>query len=119
MPLSVCVAVAAEDVRHLELHLHCRPSSNGGQGQIETIERARNRADRGGGDVQVAGSARQPAVTEQQLDGADVRAGLEEGSESVAQRVHGDVLADARGLAGDLAGQLYLADADVLARIPP
>jgi hypothetical protein len=31
--------------------------------------------------------------------------------------MHGDVLADAGGLAGDLAGQLYLADADVLGGI--
>ncbi len=39
------------------------------------------------------------------------------GGEAVPQRVHGDVLADAGGLTGDLAGELDAADADVLGRV--
>ena len=64
--------------------------------------------------MQVARRGRQAAVTEQQLDRAQVRAGLEQmGGEAVPQGMQGHVLADPGRLPRPLAGMLDRADADV------
>ena len=70
MVLSEGRTVAAEDVCQLQFRRHRWLVSDGGQRQVETVERTWNSTDRAGGDVEVAGRGRQAAVTEQQLDGA-------------------------------------------------
>ena len=66
---------------------------------LEPVERAAGRLQRGRGDMEVAGGGAEAAVPEQDLDGPEVGAGLEQvGGEAVPQGVHSDVLAQARGL---------------------
>ena len=50
----------------------------GGSRAVQQVKRTGRGADLGAGDLQVAGGGRQAAVTEQELDGADVDAGLEQ-----------------------------------------
>ncbi len=78
MRLAILRAVAAEHVRHLQLHAAHGPRSGSRQGQVEAVERTGDGADRAGGDVQVARSGGQAAMAEQQLDGAQVGAGFEQ-----------------------------------------
>jgi len=44
----------------------------------EQVERAGGRANLAGGDPQISGGGRQAAMTEQQLNGPDVRAGFQQ-----------------------------------------
>src|SRR3954453_311368 len=65
----------------------------------EAVERAAGRFQRGRGDVKVLGGGAEAVVPEQDLDGAEVGAGLEQvGREAVPQRMHMHVLAQARRL---------------------
>jgi hypothetical protein len=78
MGLTVSLAVAAEDVRHLH-----RGHDSGGSGrrgilQLQPVKRARRVTDcRSGGNLGVAGRGRKIAMTEQHLDRADVGAGFQ------------------------------------------
>src|SRR6187402_2469041 len=74
---------------------------------FEPVERAAGRFQRGRGDVEVAGGRAEAVVPEQDLDRAEVGAGLEQVSgETVSQRMHMNVLAQARGRQGTLADHL-------------
>ena len=85
--LPELVAVAAEDVRHLQRGAHAAVSGRWRHLQPQTVERARRAADRVGGDVGVARRGVQAAVAEQGLDDADVGAVLKQmGGEAVPQR---------------------------------
>lgn len=76
------VAVAAKDLPHGEgrarhdRHLLRRCAS--GSGPWEQVQRTGGRADRGGRDPQVARRGLQTPMPEQELDGAQVGAGLEQ-----------------------------------------
>ena len=77
------IAVAAEHLRHGEHGAwHDRSSVDdlGGfwDGPWEQIQRTRGRADRGGRDPQVLRRGRQTPMPEQELDGAQVGAGLKQ-----------------------------------------
>ena len=77
------VAVAAEDVRHGERgarHGRCSVDGLGafGCGPREQVQRTGGRADLGGRDPQVARGGLQTPMPEQELNGAQVRAGLEQ-----------------------------------------
>ena len=77
------VAVAAEDVRHGERGArHGRRSVDGlgafGCGPREQVQRTGGRADLGGRDPQVARGGLQTPMPEQELNGAQVGAGLEQ-----------------------------------------
>ena len=77
------IAVAAEHLRHGERGArHDRSSVDDlgafWDGPWEQIQRTRGRADRGGRDPQVLRRGRQTPMPEQELDGAQVGAGLEQ-----------------------------------------
>ena len=88
MPLAVGVAVAAEHVRHFRPGPGHRPRGLevlgrgrrrlDGHRTRQQVQRARRCADLAGGDPQVSGGSRKATVTKQQLNGADVGAGLEQ-----------------------------------------
>ena len=87
------VAVAAEDLPHGEGGArHDRRSLRrdaSGRGPREQVQRTRGRADRGGRDPQVTRRGLQTPMPEQELDGAQVRAGLEQvNREGMAQGVN-------------------------------
>ena len=97
MPLAIVGAVAAEDIRHLEFWALHRPAAQkccgvAGATQRNGIAAAGpmgwwwNRPY--GGDPQVTGGGRQAAVTEQQLNGPEIGAGLQQVSgKGVPQRL--------------------------------
>jgi len=84
---TIGVAVAAEHVRHFRPRPgHRRRGSEvlghggrrcDGRWTRQQLQGAHRGADLAGGDPQIAGCSRQAAVTEQQLNGADVGAGLQ------------------------------------------
>src|SRR5262249_49222497 len=82
-------------------------------GDPEPVERAAGRLQRRRGDVEIAGGGAKVTVPQQDLDGPQVGAGLEQvGGEAVPQGVHMDALAQARGLQGALADHLDGAQGD-------
>ena len=108
MSLAISLTVAAEDIRHLQ-HGHGRRGSNRRRSlhQPQPVEWTDDVADRGSGDVGIAGRGRQIAMAEQHLDRADIGARLEQmGGEAMAQGMDGDRLAELRPLpsAPDSAG---------------
>src|SRR3954469_18523162 len=97
--LAVRLAVAAEDVRHLERG-HDRPASVWRRfRQLQPVERADRAADRGGCDLGITRRGRQMLMAEQHLDRADIGAGFEQmGGKAVAQRMHAHRLSELRHL---------------------
>ena len=76
-------------------------------GQVKAIEWALDRRQRGGGHVDVAGGGAETTMAEQDLDGPQVGAGLEQmGGETVAQGMGRDVLAHTGGPPSTLANLL-------------
>ena len=82
--LPVCRAVAAEDIRHLQHGAH--RGGSGGRGDevrhdatcgLQFIERAGRRTYLVGREAKIPGCRAQTAMTEQQLDGAQIGAGFE------------------------------------------
>ena len=114
--LPVGRAVAAEDIRHLQHGTH--GAGSGGRGdrighdarrRLQGVQRAGGGAHFAGRQPQVAGGGAQAAVAEQQLDGAQIGAGLQQvDGEGMAQGVRRDRLADVAlepcRSAGDLDG---------------
>jgi hypothetical protein len=95
--LTIRLAVAMEDVRHLQCGHGRIGSGRRGALELEPVERAGRVADCRGSDLGIAGCGRQVAMTEERLDLADVGAGLERmGGEAVAERMDGDRLATNR-----------------------
>ena len=98
MLLPVGWTVAAEYVRYFKLRAIHRLSSEGlgciwlrlsGDWPREQIEGTGGRAHLGGGDPQIPRGGRQAAMTQQQLDGAHVGAGLQQmDGEGVAAMPH-------------------------------
>ena len=87
MLLPIGFAVAAEDVRQFELRaLHAGRSEilrSGGfgfnrDGMGEQVERTRCRANLARGNPQVSSGSRQAAVSEQQLNGPNIRSRLQQ-----------------------------------------
>jgi hypothetical protein len=76
--LTIRLAVAAEDVRHLQSGYGRFGSGRRDAFQLEPVERADRVADRRGSDLGIAGCGRQVAMTEQHLDRADIGAGFEQ-----------------------------------------
>ena len=77
------IAVAAEDFRHRQRGARHGPRSVDGLGGFwygprEQVQRTGGRADLGGRNPQVAHGGLQTPMPEQELDGAQVGAGLEE-----------------------------------------
>ena len=103
------VAVAAEDLRHGECgawHGECSVDGLGACwcGPREQIQRTCGRADRGGRDPQVLRRRLQAPVAEQELNRAQVGAGLEEmDRKRMAERMRRNRLGEAR--AGRRAGR--------------
>ena len=112
------IAVAAEHFRHGERGTrHGRRSVDGlGAfccGPREQVQRTRSRADLGDRDPQVARGGLQTPMPEQELDGAQVGAGLEEmDREGMAKRMGRDDLGETRAPGGDAAGKLDRAARD-------
>ena len=77
MRLSKRVAMAAEDIRHLQSRNHGTRSAGWHDFQAEPIERARRVADRFGGDSGVACRAREAGMAKQDLDDAHIRSALQ------------------------------------------
>ena len=81
---TIGVAVAAEDIRHLQRRtIHERASTGGRGGAIgrwrrmwKQVERARGRTDLRRGDPQIAGGGLETAMAEEQLNRAQVGAGF-------------------------------------------
>ena len=87
----IAIPVAADDVRHLERGAHGAAGGSGlggvglgrsgckgfGAGLREQVQRTRRRADRVAGDVEIPPRGGEAPVPEQELDRADVGAGLE------------------------------------------
>ena len=89
------IAVAAEDIRHLQRRAHRRRSGGWRHLQPQAVERAWRAADRAGGDLGVARCGVHVAMAKQRLDNADVGAALQQvGRKAVAQRVDRDPLAN-------------------------
>ena len=104
------IAVTAEDFRHRERGAwHGRRSVDALDGEgdrlREQVQWTLGRADRGGRQLQVAGRRLKASMPEQELNRAQVRAGLEhvEG-ESVAKSVRENRLGEACPSDGDQAG---------------
>ena len=75
------------------------------QGQIEVVEWTAGRLEGGRGNMEVAGRGTEIAMAQQDLNGSQVGAGLEQvGSETEAQGMHAEAFAQARS------GQRLLAD---------
>jgi hypothetical protein len=73
----------------------------------QEVERAGCRTDLAGGNPQISGGRGEAAVPQQQLDRADIGAGLEEmHGEGVAKGMRRDKLGYSGAAAGQLAGQL-------------
>jgi hypothetical protein len=87
----IAIAVAADDVRHLERGAHAMADRSGlggvGRGRggrkrfrtglREQVQRTRRRADRIAGDVEIPPRGGEAPVPEQKLNRADVSAGFE------------------------------------------
>jgi hypothetical protein len=111
--------MAAEDVRHLECGPHAGRSTRRRNHQVEAIQRARRVGDQGCRNLGIAGGRRQPGMTEQHLDDADVGACFEQVSgEAVPQGVYRHRLGQIGALRRDPAGLLQRGDADRRARFP-
>jgi len=66
--------------------------------QVQSVERARRRADGLVGNPRIVGRARQMGVTEQNLNEADIRAILQKmRGEGTPQRMHGDAFGNGCG----------------------
>ena len=117
--LNVGRAMAAEDIRHLQVGGMARPSAGRHHLQAQAIERALRLRDRRRGNLRVARSGRQVAVSEQHLDDADVDTALEQmGGEAVSQRVHADLLGQSRRLGCGPAGGMEHLHVDRLVAAP-
>ena len=84
--------------------------ARGGVTALQGFQRTGRGADLAGGDTQISGRGAQAAMAEQQLDGAQIGAGLQQmDGERMAQGMRGDRLGDAGSLkrlpAGDLNGE--------------
>lgn len=101
MGVAVALAVAAEDVRHLERGHDRRISVRRRLRQVQPVERAGRVADRGRRDLGIARRGRQVLMAEQHLDRADIGSGFEQvGSNAVAQGMDAYGLAKLRRFAG-------------------
>ena len=72
------VAVAAENIRHLQNGAHARRSLRRRHREAQAVEGARGRRDQVGGDLRIARRRRQIRVAEQDLDNADVGPALKQ-----------------------------------------
>jgi len=115
-------AVAAENIRHLQLGTHRggsgrRRDDDGERGRLQELQRAGGGAHFAGGKAQVAGGGAQAAMPEQQLDGAQVSAGFEQmDGKGMAQGVRRDRLADPGPVARMSADILHGSRRDRLSR---
>ena len=76
--------------------------------QVEAIQRAAGRLQGRGGHMEVSSGGVEAAMAEQDLDGPQVGAALQQvGREAVPERVHGHVLVQPRGAARRLAGFIH------------
>ena len=117
--LAIGVAVAAEDIRHLQIGCHGRAAQAGGTTSsvsrssglsVRRIEVVR--------DLRIARRGRQVVVAEQHLDDADIGAALQQmGGEAVPQRMHRHALGQAGRGAGRAAGGMQHLDVDRLALV--
>jgi len=129
--VSIRRAVVAEDVRHLQhgrsgrRFRRCgaslerpwrahrvgsggRRDGDGQRGWSQELQRAGGGAHLAGGEAQIAGGGAQAAMPEQQLDGAQVSAGLQQmDGERMTQGVRRDRLADCGPVARMSAGILH------------
>jgi hypothetical protein len=111
------LAVAAEDIRHLQRRAHGSQLLGRDHLEREPIEWARRPGDQAGGDLGVTGGRFQLAVAEHHLDDANVGPALQQvGGKAVPQRVGGRPLADPRPLPRGAAGRLESSGADMTAR---
>src|SRR5882724_6138784 len=119
------MSVATEDVGHLQGQAGHTLSLEIAGGRVGTlglrwlgqqVEGAAGGAHRAGGELEVARSRRQTAVTEQQLNGTHVSTTFEQvGGEGVTQRVGRDWLLDTAAAVGLLADTLYCESGNWLA----
>ena len=101
--LAKQLAVAAEDVRHIQSGRHDPASGGRNDFDIQAIERALRLADRGVGNQRITCGRRQMSVAEQHLDDADVRAILQKmRRKAVPQDMHGDALVEREALESGL-----------------
>jgi len=122
---TIGVAVAAEHVRHFRPRPgHRRRGSEvlarGGRRcdgrRTQQLQGAHRGADLAGGDPQIAGCGRQAAVTKQQLNGANVGAGLQQmDREGMPQAMRRDELRQSGETKRFLAGLAHGAAGDRLA----
>src|SRR5436190_9398878 len=107
MILPVSFAVLAEDIRHFQFRAFHEPRRSevlrrsgtrlNGNGVWEQVERTGGGADLTRGDSQVPGRGGQAAVSEQQLNGADIGSRFQQmNSEGVTHRMGSNRLTDAR-----------------------
>src|SRR5271169_7197290 len=86
---TISGAMAAEDVCHLERRPHAGRSARRHHHQAKTVERACRVGDQRRRNLGIAGGRRQPGMTEQHLNDANVGAGFEQVSgEAVPQRMN-------------------------------
>ena len=97
-------AEAAEHIRHFQPLASHKPAVRRARGPArlarrECLQRTGRGADLAGGDHEISRRGAQIAMPEQQLDGAQIGAGLQQmNREGVAQRMRRDRLADAAPL---------------------
>ena len=120
MRVPVGVAVAAEDVRHLQAgRQESRRSGGRHPLQRQPVERALGSPDQPARDLRVARRRRQVGMSEQDLDDADVGTALQKmRGEAVAQRVHRHALGQAGRGASRAAGRMECLDGERLRLIP-
>src|SRR3954451_22166132 len=99
MCLAICLAVAAEDIRHLKRG-DDRPASVWRRfRQLQPVERADCVADRGHCDLGITRRGRQMLMAEQHLDRADIGAGFEQmGGKAVTQPMDAHRVSELRHL---------------------
>ena len=108
MNLPIRLAVAAEDIRHLQSRRHGAASSDGRHHlDVQLVERALCAPNEAVRDLGVPRRARQVVVAEQHLDDADVGSALQQmRGEGVPERVHRHPLVDASGGTRRAAGRI-------------
>lgn len=108
MNLPIRLAVAAEDIRHLQSRRHGRNrSARRHHFNVQPLERARRAPDEAVRDLGVACRRGKIGVTEQHLDDADVGAVLQKmGGKGVPEHVDSHTLVDAGGDPRRAAGRI-------------
>jgi hypothetical protein len=106
MGLTICRAMAAENIRHLNRANHGVGSRAGRHLEIEPVERAFGFGDGGGCHLSVQRRRCHLLMAEQHLDDAQIGPRLQQvGGKAVTQGVDGDRLSKLRRLARQMAGE--------------